>query len=104
MSNSKMNTRRSFAVGDIVRHFKYETLDYDEKRQNKYTYIIRGFAKHTETGETLVIYQALYGDFEMFARPLDMFISEVDHEKYPDINQKYRLETINNNQFIVEYI
>ena len=104
MSDNKAPKRRSFMIGDIVRHFKYETLDYDDKRQNKYTYIIRGFAKHTETGEKLVVYQALYGDFEVFARPLDMFISEVDHVKYPDINQKYRLETIDNNQFIVEYI
>lgn len=79
-------------TGDIVKHFKYETLTDEEKVTNKYLYIIRGFATHTETGELLVIYQALYGDFETYARPAKMFLSEVDHMKYADIEQKYRFE------------
>lgn len=81
-------------VGDIVRHFKYETLTEAEKAMNKYQYIIRAFATHTEIKEQLVIYQALYGDFATYARPKDMFLSEVDHEKYPNIKQKYRLEKV----------
>ena len=86
---------RTFKTGDNVRHFKRETL---QDPGTKYMYAILGFAKHTETGEILVLYQALYEDTEMhvnydvFARPAEMFFSEVDRNKYPDIRQKYRFE------------
>lgn len=92
--NFENNMVEVFIVGDIVRHFKYETLTEEEKAANKYTYVIRGFATHTETGERLVIYQALYGDFEVYARPETMFLSKVDSKKYPDIKQEYRLERV----------
>ena len=80
---------RTFKPGDIVRHFKRELVD---DNTNEYLYEIIHVAKHTETGEKFMIYRALYGSFGVYARPLAMFMSEVDHVKYPNIHQKYRFE------------
>lgn len=87
-----MADKHGIQVGDIVQHFKRETLSEEERQQNKYLYQVIGFAEHTETHEQLVIYQALYGAFKIYARPREMFFSKVDTEKYPDIKQEYRLE------------
>lgn len=67
-------------INGVYKHFKG---DY---------YIVLDVAEHTETGEKLVIYRALYGNNKLYARPYDMFLSKVDREKYPDVEQEYRLE------------
>lgn len=90
---------RKFNKGDIVRHFKREKMSVDQLQEepNLYLYEIVGTARHTENEEELMIYKPLYkteciNGVDYAARPLEMFMSEVDHEKYPDIRQKYRFE------------
>ena len=80
---------RKFAAGEIVCHFKREM---EPAGSNRYLYRIVGEAEHTETGEMMMVYHALYDDFKSYVRPLAMFVSEVDHVKYPTIKQKYRFE------------
>lgn len=90
---------RKFNKGDIVQHFKRLKMTEEQLKEepNLYLYEIIGTAKHTEDNEELMIYKPLYpaeciNGVNFAARPLDMFMSEVDHEKYPDVTQKYRFE------------
>ena len=92
---------RIFNNGDIVKHFKREKMTEEQlkKDPNLYLYEIIGTARHTEDEEVLMIYKPLYlaeciKGADYAARPLDMFMSEVDHDKYPEIKQKYRFEEV----------
>ena len=80
---------RKFASGDIIQHFKRETVD---KSSMQYLYEYIGVAMHSETRDRMIVYRALYGEKGLFVRPYEMFMEEVDHEKYPEIRQKYRFE------------
>ena len=71
---------REIKINGIYRHFKG---DY---------YLVIDVATYSETDEKVVVYRRLYGDSSLWVRPLDMFLSEVDHEKYPNEKQKYRFE------------
>jgi len=71
---------RELKINGIYRHFKG---DY---------YIVLDIANCSETKNKFVVYRQLYGDGTLWIRPIEMFLSEVDHEKYPDVLQKYRFE------------
>ena len=74
--------QRTLQLGRVYRHFKG---DY---------YLAEALASDSETGRPFVVYRKLYGDGSLWLRPLDMFLSPVDKEKYPDAAQEYRFELV----------
>ena len=73
---------RELAIHRVYRHFKGNL------------YIVEGEAIDSENGEELVLYRALYGEGTLYARPKEIFMSRVDTDKYPDVEQKYRFELV----------
>lgn len=71
---------REIKINKVYRHFKGDC------------YIVLDVAFHSETKEKMVVYRRLYGDGSLWVRPLEMFLEEVDHVKYPDVKQKWRFE------------
>lgn len=74
--------KNEIVIHGVYRHFKGNL------------YYVEGVARHSETGEELVVYRALYGERQLYVRPKDMFLSPVDREKYPNAEQQFRFELI----------
>lgn len=71
---------RELKIKGIYKHFKGDF------------YLVEDVALDSETKEEFVVYRRLYEDCGLWIRPKAMFLSEVDHVKYPNVKQQYRFE------------
>ena len=82
---------RDLKIHGVYRHFKGNL------------YVVEDIAYHSETQEKMVLYRALYGDGDLWVRPYEMFLEEVDHEKYPNVKQQYRFELQDNKNAVENF-
>lgn len=73
---------RTIQLKRVYRHFKGDA------------YLVEDVARDSDSGASYVVYRKLYGDGSLWFRPLEEFLSEVDHDKYPDCKQQYRFELL----------
>ena len=100
MSNNTENKKEELRIkpGDVVAHFKRYSLNEEDFNSNKYLYrVIATNVIHSETRELYIVYQGLYSPFKTYIRPQDMFLSEIDKNKYPMEYDKikWRFKVIN---------
>ena len=76
-----------FRKDKVMRKIKKNTIYRHFKGNN---YLVLDIVYNTDTDEEMVLYKSLYEDCKSYVRPLSIFASEVDHEKYPNIKQKYK--------------
>lgn len=83
----QVNAMKSVMVGFRYRHFKGEI------------YLVTDLAVHSESNEIMVVYKNFKDSGQVWVRPLDMFLSKVDTDKYPDVKQAFRFERIGGDEY-----
>lgn len=77
-----------------VKHLKNEMVGFRYKHFKGNVYLVTDIAVHSETEEPMVVYKSFNNPDLVWCRPLNMFLSEVDRKKYPEVKQVMRFERI----------